>query len=54
MTTEEIQKAIAEIGEILKGPNVPNFERQCLHEERKDLRAILAARNEAEGKATPC
>jgi len=41
MTTQEIQTAIADITQQLKGP-MSNIERRLLVEDRKDLRVQLA------------
>ncbi len=41
-STEEIQKDIDNITDLMKG-RLPNFERACLHEDRKELRAQLSA-----------
>ena len=46
MTRKEIEEAIAIICQSMKGP-LPNVERACLHEERKELRAELERRQTA-------
>lgn len=36
-----LRRMISEISEIMRGP-LPNIERACLHEERKEMRVELA------------
>lgn len=50
MSKEQIQGAIEEICQTLKGPGISNEERLLLHEDRKDLRKLLAEQ-ELEEKA---
>lgn len=49
MTREKIIAAIDEITALMKGP-MPNLERALMHEDRKDLRKLLA---ELDAKVSP-
>lgn len=50
MDEDRLEAAIAGISETLSGHGVPQFERICLHEDRKELREQLAALRRARGQ----